>query len=106
MREVAINLPAGAADKDVVYAIDAASREVGLRQVSKGSLGKYPGSVHWHYKSGDQPGTLEITYWPKQGRAWFALRANRRAPWMDAAVPQLKLNIERWLISTRSQVRA
>lgn len=106
MRELHIKLPRDAEDKDIISAIDAAARELGLTQVSKGSLGLYPGSTHWHYKLGSQAGTLEITFWPKEQRAWFALRANRYARWMDALVPQLKLDIERWLIANPGKVRA
>jgi hypothetical protein len=106
MGELDIKLPRGAEDKDIISAVDAAARELGLTQVSKGSLGLYPGSTHWHYKLGGQTGTLEITFWPKEQRAWFALRANRYAKWMDEVVPQLKTDIERWLIANPSEVRA
>lgn len=106
MREIDIALRKGATEREVVNAVDVACREAGLAQVSKGSPGKYPGGVHWHYKLGEQPGTLEITYWPKAQRAWFALRANRYAPWMDALIPQLKIDIERWLIANPRQVNA
>lgn len=106
MREIDIALRKGASDREIISAIDVACREAGLTQVSKGSLGKFPGCVHWHYKLAEQPGTLEITYWPKTQRAWFALRANRHAPWMDSIVPQLKLDIERWLVANRREVQA
>jgi hypothetical protein len=106
MGELDIKLPRSAEDKDVISAVDAAARELGLTQVSKGSLGLYPGSTHWHYKLGSQTGTLEITFWPKEQRAWFALRANRYARWMDAVVPQLKTDIERWMVAKPSKVRA
>jgi hypothetical protein len=106
MRELDIKLPRNAENMDIISAIDAAARELGLTQVSKGNLGLYPGSTHWHYKLGSQTGTLEITFWPKEQRAWFALRANRYARWMDGLVPQLKTDIERWLIANQSKVRA
>jgi len=106
MREIDIALRQSATDKEVVNAVDVACREAGMTQVSKGSLGKYPDCVHWHYKLGKQRGTLEITYWPKTQRAWFALRANRYALWMDNVVPQLKIDIERWLIANPREVHA
>lgn len=106
MRELDIKIHPGAEDKDIISAVDAAARELGLTQVSKGSLGLYPGSTHWHYKLGSQTGTLEITFWPKEQRAWFALRANRYARWMDSIVPQLKIDIEGWLIANPSKVHA
>ncbi len=106
MREIDIALRNGAADQEIVNAVDAACREAGLTLATKGSLGKYPGCMHWHYKFGEQRGTLEITYWPKAKRAWFALRANRYSPWMDSIVPQLKIDIERWLIANPREVHA
>ena len=106
MQEVDIAISKGASDKDVINAIDLACREFGLSPISKGSLSKYPGCTHWHYKLDSQPGTLELTYWPTAKRAWFSLREDRRAPWMDALLPQLKEDIERWLIATRSELRA
>jgi hypothetical protein len=106
MREIDIAMRKGALDQEIVKAIDLVCREAGLTQMSKGSLRKYPGCVHWHYKLGDQTGTLEITFWPEGRRAWFALRPNRFGAWMDALVPQLKADIERWLIANPSEVRA
>jgi len=106
MREIELIIPASRSDATIIHAIDYACREFGLSPISKGSLSKYPGCTHWHYKLDSQPGTLELTYWPKAERAWFSLRDNRRAPWMDALLPQLKEDIERWLIATRSELRA
>ncbi len=106
MREIDIALRKGATGREIIRAIDVASREAGLTIVSKGSLGKYPGCTHWHLKLKSQPGTLEITYWAKTKRAWFALRTNRYAPWMGSVVPQLKIDIERGLIVSPREVRA
>jgi hypothetical protein len=106
MQEIKVALPAGRDDAEIIGAVDLACRDAGLTQVSKGSLSKYPGCVHWHYKLGSQLGTLEITYWPQEERLWFALRANRYGAWMDALVPQLKREIERWLVAKPSKVRA
>lgn len=106
MREIDIRLRKGATEQEIVNAINVACREAGLTQVSKGNLAKYPGCVHWHYKLAEQPGTLEITFWPQTKRAWFALRINRHAPWMDSVVPQLKIDVERWLIAKPGEVHA
>lgn len=106
MREVEIALRSGLAESEIVRAIDVAARETGLTLVSKGSLGKYAGCTHWHYKLGNETGTLEITYWPSAARAWFSLRANRYALWMESLVPQLKQDIERWLQTAPRTVHA
>lgn len=106
MRKIDIALRDKALDQEIVAAIEVVCRAAGLTQVSKGSLGKYLGCVHWHYKLGFQRGTLEITFWPKERRAWFGLRLNRFGQWMDALVPQLKAGIEMRLIANPSEVRA
>lgn len=106
MREIEIHLPKGTSEQEVANAVDAACREAGLTTVSKGSLVKFPGCKHWHFKLGEQPGTLELTYWPKEQRLWFSLRANRYAHWMVAAVPKLKIDIERWLFVNLREVHA
>jgi hypothetical protein len=106
MRELTIKLPPHSDERQIVQAIDMAARELGLKTVSKGSLGLYPGCTHWHFKLSEQTGTIEITYWPSEARAWFALRANRYAKWMDEVVPQLKADIERWLVAKPSKMRA
>ena len=89
-----MKVPAGITDQAVVAAIEMTCRETGLTLALKSDLASNPGSTHWHYKKGPAAGTLEITYWPQEGRAWFAVQARRGAAWIGAKVPNLKSAIE------------
>ena len=64
--------------------IDQALAQVGLNTTLRDGLKKFPGCIHWHAKNGGQPGTLEITLWPQQQRAWFTIQDGRAAGWIDA----------------------
>jgi hypothetical protein len=52
-------------------------------------LRSYPGSTHWHIRRPGAKGTLELTYWPRAERLWFAIHANRRAEWIAPAINDL-----------------
>jgi hypothetical protein len=52
-------------------------------------LRSYPGATHWHIRWPGARGTLELTYWPRAGRLWFAVHANRRAEWIAPAIDDL-----------------
>jgi hypothetical protein len=69
----------------------------GLRQTLKGTLRGYPGCVHWHFAKNGATGTLEVTLWPAQRRAWFSVQARRGADWIDESLPRLRLALEREL---------
>ncbi|MEI2611974.1 MAG: hypothetical protein V9G20_25350 [Candidatus Promineifilaceae bacterium] len=56
----------------------------------KATLATYPGCTHWHLKLGQQPGTLEATYWPQENRFWFKVARNRSAPWIETVLPSLQ----------------
>jgi hypothetical protein len=86
---VDLPLPARAAPAAVERALEAACPAHGLRLVRQGTLKTYPGSTHWHFKLGQARGTLEITYWPQQRRAWFKVAAGRRAAWIESAIARL-----------------
>jgi len=66
----------------------------GLRVTLTDTLAAYPGCVHWHLKYGKEKGTLEVTLWPAQRRAWFKVATNRDGPWIAAAIERLKPCIE------------
>lgn len=70
----------------------------GLEIALKGTLARYPGSVHWHFKKGKQPGTLEITWWERENRLWFKVAAGRRAGWIDVMLEPLQEKIEQALL--------
>src|SRR5215212_7643847 len=92
-----LTIPPAADLATVVARVEACCAAVGLRLTRKGPQAQYPGCVHWHYKQGAQPGTLEITLWPAARRLWFPLRAGRAAPWITDLLAQLGPAIEQAL---------
>lgn len=63
----------------------------------KGSLAKYTGCIHWHFKRDGQRGTLEITLWANVHRIWFSIHTGRTGDWIEATVARLKEDLEREL---------
>lgn len=61
----------------------------------KGSLSAYPGSIHWHYKSSGQKGTVEITLLDAERRIWVQVQDGRRATWIDRELPAIRCEIEK-----------
>ncbi len=45
------------------------------------------GARHWHLRRAGQAGTLELTEW--QDAVWISVHSNRRADWVEAAIPLL-----------------
>jgi hypothetical protein len=74
--------------------IEEVCRESGLILKLKSSLAKYPGSVHWHFKKGTERGTLEITFWKKEKRAWFSVQSKRTGSWIPKTIRTLRKKIE------------
>jgi hypothetical protein len=101
--EVDIEVPEHWNDKVIMKAVEAACKDLGLTQRSR--LYWVKRFVRWQIKMEKQKGSLEVTYLPRTRRAWCAVGKNRHADWMEAAIPQLKLNIERRLTGPRSEVR-
>ena len=97
MIEQDIRVPAGLPAASVEAAVERACQAEGLILALKGTLAKYPGSVHWHWKRRREPGTLEVTFWPETDRAWFAVQAGRTGEWIEASMRRLDLEIERSL---------
>ncbi|MEX2173794.1 MAG: hypothetical protein WD872_05490 [Pirellulaceae bacterium] len=89
MRDTEIHLPTGVTCQRVEQVIDEAIAQRGLQVTLRGSLKKYPGSIHWHLKNGRASGTLEITLWPERQRAWFTIQDGRVAPWLDGEIERL-----------------
>ena len=78
----------GSADKIIEACCAAEGLQVSLRT----SLKKFPDSKHWHFKLGDNPGTLEITSW--QHRIWCSGRKGRCAPWVERVLPKVCQSVE------------
>ena len=70
--------------------IERAILDAGLSVTLRGTLKSRPGCVHWHVKSGREPGTLELTYFPQTGALTFKVAKNRDAPWIFAARARLE----------------
>ena len=88
MRDTDIALPHDI-DADVVDAFDEMIAQSGLTVTLRDSLRAFPGCVHWHLKKGREAGTLELTLWPSERRAWFSVHRGRTAPWIDAELERL-----------------
>ena len=89
MRDTEIPLPAKIDCEKLVPVIDEAIAERGLRVSLRDSLKKFPGCIHWHVKKGRTSGTLEITVWPEEHRAWFTVQSGRAADWLNDEMKQL-----------------
>ncbi len=99
MREIEILLPPAVAPDAVTRAIDASVAECGLTVTLRDSLKKFPGCVHWHLKRGLEPGTLEVTLWPSQHRAWLSVQKGRAAPWIEVELKRLDDALQRRLLN-------
>lgn len=94
MTEVELHVPARAQSAAITRLVERACAAEGLTPALKGTLAKYPGCVHWHYKKGKERGTLEITRWEQDRRLWFKVAAGRRGEWVEERVTKLKRKIE------------
>jgi hypothetical protein len=74
--------------------IDEMSARHGLSISMKGTLKKFPGSIHWHLKKGRECGTLEVTLLPAERRLWFSMHDNRSAEWVMEMAREFKRQIE------------
>ena len=83
-------IPAAADVSIMVLLVEAQCAAEGLQLTLKGTLAKYPGCVHWHFKRGSERGTLEITWWAKTRRFWFSIQARRTGAWVEETLERLK----------------
>jgi len=79
------------ADTDrIARHVEAVIEKHELLLTMKGTLKRYPGCTHWHFKNGRLPGTLELTLWPEKRRLWINVQSGRAAPWIDELLPALR----------------
>ena len=97
MQNIEIALPRGANLSKVKKTIDATLAAVGLQVSLRGTLKKFPGCTHWHAKSPGQSGTLELTLWPQQHRAWISIQSGRAADWITEKLPEVQNALDRHL---------
>lgn len=100
MRDIDVPLPRGT-DAEIIEQFDDVVAQSGLTVTLRDSLRKYPGCVHWHLKKGREPGTLELTLWPDERRAWFSVHRGRAAPWIDAELERLAATLQQRLTEDR-----
>ena len=99
MREIDINLPELLHVDAVVPAVEGVASDASLQVTMKGTLKKFPGCVHWHFKRKNDPGILEMTWWysddeNRSPRLWLSIHNNRNADWMLELMPILKRQLE------------
>ena len=104
MREVEFQIPPFAPLTDIVATIESACTAEGLQFGMKGTLASYQGSTHWHFKRPRERGTLEITYFPRDGRIWAQIQDGRRAEWIDPCLAKIKSAVERKLKESTGSV--
>jgi hypothetical protein len=102
--EIEVEVPPTADPKRIEELVEAVCASAGLSVSLKGTLARYPGCVHWHFKHGRQRGTLEITLWPGHRRLWLTVHENRSAEWVPAAISSIKDELERQLSEIQVRV--
>ena len=95
MVELSIEIPEKANTVVLMDVIERVCRAHDLTCTLKGTLAKYPDSVHWHFKNGKQKGTLEITWWESTNRLWFKVADGRTGPWIEESWPQITEEIRK-----------
>ena len=90
MQNIEVPWPADVGDRRLVGVIDRAIAAAGLAVTLRSSLKSFPGCTHWHVKNGRERGTLEITVWPRERRAWFSVQSGRRARWIGEKLETLR----------------
>ena len=102
MRELDIAVTDWTEPPHIVARVEAALHRRGLRLTMKGTLKTCPGSTHWHYKLGREPGTLELTLWPAKQRLWISVQAGRTAPWIEEVLPALQHELACAMVQPRA----
>ena len=95
MVEVNIEIPEKVNTAGLINLIERACLAHELTCTLKGTLVKYPGSVHWHFKKDKQRGTLEITWWENKNRLWFKAADGRTGAWTEETMSQMKEEIQK-----------
>jgi hypothetical protein len=97
MLEVDVETPENVNNEALVHVVECVCVARQLKCTLKGTLASYPKSIHWHFKQGEQKGTLEITWWESQNRLWFKVADGRAGQWIEEYLPQIKEEIENLL---------
>ncbi len=98
MENIEIELRVGIDLTEVERAIDTALTQAGLEIALRGSLRKFPGCTHWHARQPGESGTLEVTLWPQERRAWFTVQSGRRAVWIPGKLAEVDRELRRAMV--------
>jgi hypothetical protein len=90
MQNIELELPPTTNLSAAEKAIDITLAALGLEVALRGTLKKFPGCIHWHAKNPGQSGTLELTLWPQQHRAWITIQSGRAAKWIAERLPEVQ----------------
>jgi len=90
MLTVDIPVPPARAEASVPPIVAQICANAGLVLTLAGTQKRYPGSRHWHYRTGPQSGTLELTWWPAQRRLWLKVAAGRTSAAIEDLLPRLQ----------------
>ena len=105
MKQINIDVPSGADLTDLDLDIERAAEAAGLRVGLRGGLAQYPGAVHWHFRRDGEPGTLELTWWPREMQLWMSVHDNRDGAWIAPRVDALKSTLNARLAKPRHSGR-
>jgi len=97
MQEFEFHVPTSAQLKNADGLIESLCIKEGLHVGLKGSLARFPGSIHWHFKKPGERGTLEITSSPHDRRIWAQVQSGRRADWIEPCLKTIKAKLEKAL---------
>jgi len=97
MQNIEIELPRSANLSQVEKTIEATLAAIGLQISLRGTLKKFPGCTHWHARSPGRSGTLELTLWPQQHRAWITIQSGRTADWITEKLPEVQQALQQRL---------
>ena len=97
MKEVQISVPSAYPLGRLARFIEQLCRKEELTLTMKGTLAKYPGCMHWHYRKVTATGTLEITLWKQPQQLWFSVQSGRTGSWIEGSIARLKSALEKEL---------
>ena len=95
--EVDVEVPESADLSTAARLIEECCAAEGLTLTLKGTLSKYPNSVHWHFKQGFERGTLEITLWERKCRLWLQVAGGRTGHWIEDTLRRLHAAVRQGL---------
>jgi hypothetical protein len=98
MQQVEFTVPKTCDLATAVEKIEQVCAAQGLTMSMKTSQAAFPGSTHWHYKNKKLKGTLELTLYIPARRVWANVQSGRKAPWIDALLPVVQLEVESALL--------